>query len=113
MIPSEHEGTVAVDAAARKAWAGQPYSEKTSFDELDVLQQNRFREAVLPLVWAALEALPDRSKAALIEAAQDYREHVHDEHPDPADWGDMLAREGAAEACAWLERRADLIGSGG
>jgi NTP pyrophosphatase (non-canonical NTP hydrolase) len=50
---------------------------------------------------------------ALREAAQDYREHVHDEHPDPSDRIDHINRVHADRACSWLERRAELIGHGG
>lgn len=48
--------------------------------------------------------------AALRDAAQDYREHVHDEHPDPSDRIDHINRVHADRACSWLERRADLMG---
>jgi hypothetical protein len=66
VTPTEHEGTVAVDAAARAVYDAQRRSMPSgaaSFDDLDVLQRNHFRESVLPFVWAALEALPDRPTA--------------------------------------------------
>lgn len=63
MEPTEHEGTVAVDAAARVVYhaAVSPRSDAPAFDTLDPMVQNRFRESVTPLVWAALQALPDRA----------------------------------------------------
>ena len=73
MTPTEHEGTVAVDAAARKMYAD--YADRlrsqnvpdvaiAEFDHLAPTIRNQWREAALPLVWAALEALPDRRAAA-------------------------------------------------
>lgn len=80
--PTEGEATIAVDAAARKAWdlqradlrdRGFPSPE---FDDLDPMEQYRIREQVLPLVWAALEVLPRPSEirnqvAEAIEAYAD------------------------------------------
>lgn len=65
MTPTEHELTVAVDAAARKLWeglarAGDVYAGRRPFDDLDELLQQRLREEVLPIVTAVLAALPDR-----------------------------------------------------
>jgi hypothetical protein len=69
VTPTEHEGTVAVDAAARKLWELQEQAvyESTggkvrgpSYDQLKQLKKNEVRQSVLPIVWAALEALPDR-----------------------------------------------------
>lgn len=66
--PTEAEATIAVEAAARKAWnlqraelrdRGFPSPE---FDHLDPMQQHRIREQVLLLVWAALEVLPRPSE---------------------------------------------------
>lgn len=66
--PSEGEATIAVDAAARKAWdlqraelrdRGFPSPE---FDDLDPMERHRIRNQVLPLVWAALEVLPRPSE---------------------------------------------------
>lgn len=65
MIPTEHEATVAVDAAARALWASvnaQMQLPLPPFDQLSPLEQNHFREDALPLVWAALGALPDRRR---------------------------------------------------
>jgi hypothetical protein len=65
MTPTEHEGTVAVDAAARKMYADVNAGlDVPEFDHLHPVQQNVFRDAVLPYVWAGLEALPDRAVIA-------------------------------------------------
>lgn len=69
MTPTEHEATVAVDAAARRFWKAQQDSfalqgapgALEDFDALDRLQQVEVKQHVLPFVWAALEALPDRT----------------------------------------------------
>lgn len=68
MIPTEHEMTTAVDAAARHLYAAAPQPDLTTggpldFDDLHPLQRNQYRETVLGPVVAALEALPDRSQA--------------------------------------------------
>lgn len=72
MTPTEQEGTVAVDAAARTAWDLQRKAAEAAgvptagpWENLGPLDQNYYREAVLPLVWAALEALPDRRESVL------------------------------------------------
>ena len=64
MTPSEHDATVAVDAAARKLYESvfDGEEEARPFDDLDPLQKRHLREQVLPFVWAALEALPDREE---------------------------------------------------
>lgn len=67
MKPTEHEGTVAVDAAARAVWAARYPAPEPGFDDLPPLMQNAVREEVLPLVWAALEALPDRTREVKID----------------------------------------------
>lgn len=68
--PSEAEATIAVDAAARKAWdlqrealRDQGYA-TPEFDALAPAEKLRVREQVLPFVWAALEALerPDLAR---------------------------------------------------
>jgi hypothetical protein len=59
-----------------------------------------------------------RPAALLRAAAQDYREHVHDEHVEVTPvgqaivvpTGDDVVRLHAERACSWLERRADLMG---
>ncbi|HXH77335.1 hypothetical protein [Nocardioides sp.] len=78
--PTEGEATVAVDAAARKAWdlqraqlrdQGFPSPE---FDDLDPMQQLQIRQQVLPIVWAALEAIPRPSeiRAQVAESIEAY-----------------------------------------
>lgn len=119
MTPTEHEGTVALEAAARTSWELRRAASEhgaPSWDDLDVAARHAYLNAHLPLVWAALEALPDRSPAALVEAARDYREHVHDEHPDITQGvcvptADDIARYHAELVCKWLEQRADLMGA--
>lgn len=60
--------TAALDAAARKAWElsceerAKSYPPGTRFpdyDELLPMAKHRFAEQVMPIVWAALSALPD------------------------------------------------------
>lgn len=67
--PSEAEATIAVDAAARKAWdlqrealRDQGYA-TPEFDALAPAERLRVREQVLPLVWAALESLERKDPA--------------------------------------------------
>lgn len=74
MKPTEQEGTVAVDAAARWLYeATRPSTFPTpTFEQIGAMAQNSLREQMLPLVWAALEALPDRRQGVLdVLAAQD------------------------------------------
>jgi hypothetical protein len=104
VIPTEQEATVAVDAAARKAYEqfclSQPNDQFPGFDDLDSMHRNRLREQVLHPVWAALEALPDRAEVAgenialNIEKARNthWQQHLKD-HPHatgtscPKDYG--------------------------
>lgn len=78
MSASEAEATVAVEAAAKKVYeanaegynatmarAGLPG--QPSWEDSNPLTKNQYREAVLPIVWAALEALPDRSRGLWLE----------------------------------------------
>jgi hypothetical protein len=74
---SEQEATAAVTAAARKLFEDQaavlldvPVEElppTARFDARPPLEQNHYRETVLPIVWAALEALPDPRRGAWFE----------------------------------------------
>lgn len=61
--PRESDATVAVEAAAKAAWeASTPASLigiPLKWDELSPLDKSAIRNTVLPLVWAALSALPD------------------------------------------------------
>lgn len=77
MTPTEHEATVAVEAAARVAWDRQRAEAERAgvptlgdWEDIGALNQNYYREVVLPLVWAALEALPDRRAAAWDEGVE-------------------------------------------
>lgn len=70
MQPTEHELTVAVDAAARTNYeiarhhqAIRGLGALPAFDDLDRITQNNQREAVLRVITAVLEALPDRAEA--------------------------------------------------
>jgi len=65
VIPTEHEGTVALDAAARLYLETQVPGEK--WDNLDAVQRQAVKQMLLPMVWAALEALPDRRHSAWAE----------------------------------------------
>jgi hypothetical protein len=74
MTPTEHEATVAVEAAARAAFRVQlaETAEQTQisierysdWDDIGPVAQLGWRQQVLPLVWAALEAIPDRRHEA-------------------------------------------------
>ena len=74
---SEQEATAAVDAAARKFYEDQAavlldvlvddLPQSARFDARPPLEQNHYREVVLPIVWAALEALPDPRRSAWLE----------------------------------------------
>lgn len=70
MIPTEHEGTVAVEAAARE-WhrVSRLAAERLGkhlpplWEDLTLLEQRNLKQQALGFVWAALEALPDRRDA--------------------------------------------------
>jgi hypothetical protein len=66
MIPTEHEMTVAVDAAARHAWEthARQFERTEAYEALGPLEQNALREQALGPIVAALEAIPDRAPAA-------------------------------------------------
>lgn len=71
---SEHDATLAVDAAAQAAYERlgndmlQRNGEKvTPWAETNALLKHRWRSEVLPMVWAALGALPDQRHAAFEE----------------------------------------------
>lgn len=71
---SEYEATIAVEAAACKVYEANREAAAESlrrsgilptaphWEKLSPLAQNEFRNAVLPVVWAALEALPDNRR---------------------------------------------------
>lgn len=102
--PSEAEAIIAVDAAARKAWDLQRVALRDQgyatpeFDALAPAEKLRVREQVLPLVWAALEAIARPRDiiraAALLEAAdlvaaKDHRTDVGDD-PHSTGWRHAL-----------------------
>lgn len=67
MTPTEYEGQIAIDAAAKKAYEdleGRRSAIENRFptlwEQLPLAEQNQWRDAVLQIVWAALLALPDR-----------------------------------------------------
>ena len=68
MIPTEHEYTVATQAAAKRyhedmvraaSMTPSPI-EVPAWDDLDAFRRQQTMEAVLPIVNAAISALPDR-----------------------------------------------------
>lgn len=69
MKPTEHEMTVAVDAAARHLYQNAPSTReiRPTFDELHPTTANLYREEVLGPVIAALAALPDRRLGLALE----------------------------------------------
>ena len=71
--PRESDATVAVEAAAKRAyddWRASHNAHTPEWEDLGPVHQLRFREGVLPLVWAALEALPDPRREAWEEGRQ-------------------------------------------
>lgn len=88
MSVREGEATVAVEAAARKAYETNVENRRRVFppgvkfrgwDELDPITKNGWREDVLPLIWAALEALPDRSRGLWLEGYYAHESGIHEE----------------------------------
>lgn len=65
MIPTEHEYTVATHAAAKAVVKAQ--HPEIDYDTVPLAQIRPYLEAVLPIVDAALSALPDRRADAWIE----------------------------------------------
>lgn len=71
--PTEAAATAAVEAAARKVYeisvanhreVAPPDTQFAEYDDLDPMLKLAYREAALPTVWAALQALPDPRHAA-------------------------------------------------
>jgi hypothetical protein len=77
VIPTEHELTVAVDAAAEYAYRRTVVDEARSWRDVDAVTAHRFRELVLPLTTAALEAIPDRAPAARRDAMLELARRLH------------------------------------
>jgi hypothetical protein len=69
MTPTDHEYTVATHAAAERVYkascAEQPDVVFTDWADLEVPSKRPFLEAVLPIVDAALQALPERDLVSL------------------------------------------------
>lgn len=89
--PTEAAATQAVEAAAKAAYDADvkqrrevfpPGVEFTEWDDLEPTAKLAVREAVLPLVWAALSALPDPRRAAWF-AGYDHAEiiGIRDDNP--------------------------------
>jgi hypothetical protein len=98
--PTEHAATVALHAAAAKAWdlnrgSLPPSMADVSFDELPKVTQHEIKQSCLAVVWAALAALPDPRHGAWAEgyaggysdggfdAAGSGPEHQYAENPYP------------------------------
>lgn len=86
--PTEYAATVAVHAAATKAWdqakESLPSSLQVPFDDLPKVKQNEVKSAVLPTVWAALGALPDPRYYAWEEGLRASFVDVDAKNPYPA-----------------------------
>ena len=94
--PTEQAGTVAADAAARRAYENETALrvrnarsfgqalELPLWDNLHPLVKNAYREEVLSIVWAALKAIPDPRHQAYEEGYMDgYHVHPGDQsHPN-------------------------------
>ena len=94
MIISEASLTKAVTAAARQqfeeGWkqAAQALTVSGNFDAADKLaqwddislhQQNQWRQLVLPIVWAATQALPDERRGLWLEGYTAHSSGISDE----------------------------------
>lgn len=86
MIPTEHEYTVATHAAAQAvheqfAKANEHLANIPPWDALSILDKRSYLETVLPIVDAALSAVPDRLQLVrdAITAADGDPEHPGDE----------------------------------
>lgn len=91
--PREGDATVAVDAAARKAFENmmaeraKAYPEGVvmpTWDDLDATDKLKVREGVLDIVWAALSALPDPRHMTWLEGLYcGLRQGYEDDNPYP------------------------------
>lgn len=88
--PTEAMATVAVDAAARNFYETNVTvpegGSKPSFDDLPATAKLQFRQAVLPIVWAALSALPDPRRVAWFEGYHFW--YNNDLPPEHRDYGE-------------------------
>lgn len=78
-IATEHNATIGVEAAARLVYETNREATAESlrrsgvlptappWDDLSPLAQREFREAVLPIVWEALKAIPDPRREVWLE----------------------------------------------
>ena len=103
MKATEHELTVAVEAAAKQTYEANlaeyarrhsaelmGHSPGPAWEEMSKAWQLPWREAALPVVQAILEALPNRARAAWregYEAGEHYVSHggPRDDNPHPED----------------------------
>jgi len=94
--PLESDATVAVAAAARKLFdigraeiqatlRPDASSSLSTWEEIGPVGQLQFREAVLPTVWAALEALPDPRRSAWTEGHVAGREDERLDYEEPTE----------------------------
>lgn len=81
--PTEDMATKALEAAARKLYNDQASEDpgSPSYDELSPVSKNEIKVALLPAVWAALEALPDPRFTAW---EQGYQAVDSNENPYPS-----------------------------
>ena len=93
--PTEAAATAAVEAAAKKVYEdGRLASERTHgpglirpWDELPAIGKQQIKQQVLPIVWAALQSLPDPRYYAWQEGYSKGASAVHNdetENPYPA-----------------------------
>lgn len=68
MIPTEHEYTAATHAAAKVVWqanaSNAPEGAVADWDDVPLPVKRPYLEAVLPIVDAAISAIPDRRSDA-------------------------------------------------
>lgn len=97
MIPTEHEYTVATHAAAEAAYERyrRTHPEVTLPPWSEVPPhplQHTFLENVLPIVDAAISAVPDRAAPAY-RAGMENAYDIHPGDPMPDEWVDSQAEE--------------------
>ena len=66
--PTEAMSTAAVEAAAKSHYENMlkahPGAEWLVWEDVHPVEKRNFKESILPLIWAALQALPDPRAAA-------------------------------------------------
>lgn len=65
--PREGDATVALEAAARKVYESSRQPSDPAWRDLLPGSQNAIKSSLLPIVWAALDALPDPRRGAWLE----------------------------------------------